>query len=222
MGHARLIAGGVELVQDPLEGLVLLLGGLLAAEGAVEVGEDPGDGQILHILVDGDDLVHVLRQKAVSSHSRIHADVDLRHGGALGGDPVDGDGGLIGAHGEDDAQIQQLVDLCRIRRGAQHQDRRIRPGLPQDLGLLDLRDGKPVDAVLPQNFGKGQNADAVSVALEHRPDGHGAGKAADRLDILNERFPLDHICFHGGSLPCLFYRSLGRRRAPHLPRFLIR
>ena len=56
MGHAGVVARGLQLVHQGLELVILGLGGLLVGEGAVEMGKDAAHLQVLHVLEDG----HVL------------------------------------------------------------------------------------------------------------------------------------------------------------------
>ena len=215
VGHAGLVSGCVEPLDQAVEGLKLGLGRLFVAERAVEVGKDAADHQILHILVDRDDLVRILRLEAEAAHAGIDAEMDLGHRGAGRGDAVDGNGGFVGADGQDRVEIQQLVDLGGVGGGAEHQDRRVGELTAKLFDLLDLGDGEPVDAVFMQELGERDHADAVAVALEHAPDRDRTGKAPDRLDVVNQRLALDHVDFHDDTSFSLVQRA-------YFPRFLIR
>ena len=75
--HAGLAAGRVQLIENALKGLGLRDRRLLAAEGGMQMGVDAGHVQTGHVAEDGQQLVELVRQKAVAAHAGVDLDVDL-------------------------------------------------------------------------------------------------------------------------------------------------
>ena len=196
MPHPGINAPGPETLQNLKEGGELGLRRAVLGEGAVEVGVDAPDPEALH-AVDGGGAIQVLRQEAVAAHAGVDLEVDLRHGGALGGDGVQHQGGLQGAHREDEPQVQHGVDLLRVLGLPEHEDGGVGEArLPQGARLPQLGDAEALDAVGRQGPGHGHGAQAVAAALEHGPDGGVPCLLQELFDILRQQLLFYDISFH--------------------------
>ena len=88
MGRAGLVPGFFDGLQHAVKRRRLKPRGFFAAKRGVQVRIDAGDGDAVHIGVDGDELVHVRRQKAVAPHAGVDLDMRLGDHAALERDAV--------------------------------------------------------------------------------------------------------------------------------------
>ena len=192
-----LVSGGGDRLENGLEIRRLLIGLLFVAEGGMQVRIDAGHGDAVHIGIDGENLVELVRQKAIAPHAGVDLDMRLGDGAALGGDAVERGGVILAGDGEGRVQIQQLVNFIGIRGGAEHQDLLLFIArLAQGADLADLCDGEARDTGVAADGRHFQKPEAVAVALEHGDDGGAARAFFDVFQIFAHIGALYDIGFH--------------------------
>ena len=84
-----------------------------------------------------------------------------------------------------------------LHRLPQHQDRRfLKARLPEQPRLPRFCHREMVDAVFPHQLRHLDNAQAIAIALEDRPDNALPGLLPDRPDVLRQVFSLYDVSFH--------------------------
>ena len=84
MDHADFKTSLPDCHHNAAEGGILLLGPLIVAEGAVEMGVNATHNDVLPARIDLQQRRKLLRLEAVAAHAGINFQMDLRHSGALG------------------------------------------------------------------------------------------------------------------------------------------
>ncbi len=191
MDHPGLEPGGVDGLHHPLE--LLQLGGRapLSARCGVHLGIDAGDGHVGKVAVHGQDLVRLPGEKPSVAHAGVHLNVGLHHGGAGLRQAVERHAGVIGADGTYGVQVDELLQLLPVRRGAEHQDLLVhKASLPQGGGIRGLGHGKAPDPLLPQELCHFEQAGPVGVSGEDGVNGGGARLLLDYGGIAPDGFSL--------------------------------
>ena len=212
MRHTGFIARGIDGGDDAFERLGLRVGLLFVAERGVQVRIDAGDGDVVHIGVDGQELVNLGGQKAVASHAGVNFDVRVGNDVFLRGHAVEHRGVVLTGDGDDGVQVEKLTQLVARARGAEHENLFFfKARLAQRAHVRYLGDGKARDARLAADGGHGDKSQTVAVSLEHRPDGRAVGALDEIGKIFSQVGGIDKIGFH-----------MRTSRTNYFPLFLIR
>ena len=160
MRHAGAAALGVQLVQNALKRLGLRNRRFLIAERGMQMRINAGHVQAGHILENGQQLIQLVRQKAVPAHAGIDLDTErFRHA-------VQDGCVVLARNGQNRAEVQKLRQLLRVGGRAEHQNVTIlKPACAQAADLGNLRHGKVRDAGFPADRCHLDKAEAVAVTL---------------------------------------------------------
>ena len=157
----------------------------------MHLGIDAGDGHVGKVAVHGQDLVRLPGEKPSVAHAGVHLNVGLHHGGAGLRQAVERNAGVIGADGTYGVQVDELLQLLPVRRGAEHQDLLVhKAGLPQGGGIRGLGHGKAPDPLLTQELCHFEQAGPVGVSGEDGVNGGGARLLLDYGGIAPDGFSL--------------------------------
>ena len=106
-------SGGGDGGKHRMKALCLFERLLFVAERGVQMRINAGDGNGVHVGIDGQDLVGLAREKAVAPHAGVDLEVRLRLLAALGGNAVEHGGVILTGDGEHGAEVEQAVYLVR-------------------------------------------------------------------------------------------------------------
>ena len=202
MRKTGLKTGGGDGLEDALKDVGLLEGLLFVAEGGMQVRIDAGDGDMIHIGIDGQNFVHLLRQEAVAAHAGIDLDMRLGDSILLRGDAVEDGGVLLARDGEHGVQREQLAHLAGIGGGPEHQNFFIREAaLPQGGHVGDLGHGVARDPGIPAGGGHRDQPETVAVSLEDGVNDRRSGALFDVIQIFAQLRAFHDIGLHGSRLP---------------------
>ena len=166
MRHAGAAALGVQLVQNALKRLGLRNRRFLIAERGMQMRINAGHVQAGHILENGQQLIQLVRQKAVPAHAGIDLDVYLRLDTERFRYAVQDCRVVLARNGQNRAEVQKLRQLVRVGGRAEHQNVTIlKPACAQAADLGNLRHGKVRDAGFPADRCHLDKAEAVAVTL---------------------------------------------------------
>ena len=166
MRHAGVAALGVQLVENALKRLGLRNRRFLIAERGMQMRINAGHVQAGHILENGQQLIQLVRQKAVPAHTGIDLDVYLRLDTERFRHAVQDGCVVLARNGQNCAEIQKLRQLLRVGGRAEHQNVTIlKPACAQAADLGNLRHGKVRDAGFPADRCHLDKAEAVAVTL---------------------------------------------------------
>ena len=148
-----------------------LLCQFVVTERTVKMRKDAADCQMLFFTVQRYDLIGLLRQKAIASHSGINFQMHLRNIRTLRRNLIDQRSNLFGTDRQNHFQIQQTVDFLSVCNGAEHQNLILRKAvIAQNFRFPKLCHAEMMDILLCQYLRKRQNAEAIAIALNDRPD----------------------------------------------------